>query len=49
LKGSIVLTDNFTDKVHITKNYKVSNLQKGVYLVRITDGGNLITHKLVIK
>jgi len=49
LKGSIVITNNFTDKVHITKNYKVSNLQKGVYLVRITDGGNLITHKLVIK
>ena len=49
LQGSIVLSDNFTDMVHITKKYRVNNFQKGVYMVRITDGSNLITRKLVIK
>jgi hypothetical protein len=49
LQGSIVLTDHFTDRVHISNNYMVGNLQKGIFLVRIIDGGKLLTRKLVIK
>lgn len=49
LQGSIVFTDHFIDRVHITNNYKVDNFQKGIYLVRITDGSKLLTRKLVIK
>ena len=45
LQGSIVLND----RVHITNNYKVENFQKGIYLVRITDGNKLVARKLVIK
>jgi len=48
LQGSIVLTDYFTDRVHVSHKYMVDNLPRGIYLVRISDGDKIMTRKLII-
>ena len=49
LQGVSVLSDTFTKSAYIKNKYNISNLKKGVYLVEITDGGRLMTRKLVVK
>jgi len=49
LQGTVVLSDVFTTNAHISTKYNVSTLQKGIYIVKVTDGGKLMTRKLVVK
>ena len=49
MQGRIVLSDLYTNNVHISTKYSVKKLQQGVYLVKIIDGGKLTTRKLVVK
>ena len=48
LLGKIVLSDLFTNRMPVSNKYNTTHLQKGIYLVKITDGSKFMTRKLVI-
>ena len=49
LQGALVLSDVYINNTPLGNTYDVSRLQKGIYIVKVTDGGKLITRKLVVK
>jgi endoglucanase len=48
INGSNVLNDTFARKSQGSNTYKVSNLQRGIYIVKITDGVKIVAGKLEI-
>ena len=49
LEGMIVHSERISSTSNITNTYNLNKLQKGVYLVKITDGDTFMIQKLIIK
>jgi hypothetical protein len=49
LDGRIVLSEKFSANPKAINRYHVNKLQKGVYLVKLSDGDKFISRKLVVK
>ncbi len=45
----IVHSERISSTSNITNTYNLNKLQKGVYLVKITDGDTFMIQKLIIK
>ena len=48
LEGIVVFSDVLSFYANISNTYKLKNLQRGVYLVKISDGDKLIIRKLMV-
>ena len=49
LEGRNMLSDIITNYTNVSKSYNLNSLQKGIYLIKITDGESVMIQKLVMK
>ena len=49
MEGRIMLSDIFANNTNVSKTYNLNSLQKGIYLVKISDDDRVMIQKLVVK
>ena len=49
LSGAAVVSDIITNGGYIEKQYQVSNLASGIYVIRVIDEQKIVTKKMVVK